>query len=371
MDENLRYSYISDPLQTESLREPEGIIGKTRWELADGNPDIDEFWKRHRDDLLDHKPFRNFRYSLKDDDGKVLHLATSCAPIFDGDGVFKGYRGSVTDITELVHADEDRRRALVSAEEANQAKSEFLATISHELRTPLNAILGFAEILSLQYLGPLGQEKYVEYADDIHASGEYLLELVNDILDISTIEAGKRSLNKEEISVSEIVTECAKAVAGHAKENGVTLSARIPDTMPPLSADRRAIKQIVLNLLSNAIKFTPDGGDVTVTANSSNRKTTIMVADTGIGIPKDKIPNLKDPFEKGHNDPYITQDGAGLGLAISHSLVALHDGRLTIKSPLGKGTTVTVDLPHVYIFAKRAPIRSDGRSSVRDGGNPW
>ena len=258
----------------------------------------------------------------------------------------------ITDITELKQAEEDRQLALVKAgdalieaELANQAKSEFLASMSHDLRTPLNAIIGFADILSGQYFGPIS-DKYQEYATDIHSSGEHLLELVNDILDLSTIEAGKQSVVKEKLSILEIVTECERIVEDKARSNGIDLVTEFPKDLPPFYADKRASKQILLNLLSNAVKFTPQGGRITVSVKASKKNTTLKVADTGKGIPADKLPKLTDPFTRGEHDPYLTEEGWGLGLTITKSLVDLHDGTLDIKSKIGKGTTVTVTFPN-------------------------
>ncbi len=249
-------------------------------------------------------------------------------------------------ITELKKAEEDRRKALIDAERANQAKSEFLAAMSHEFRTPLNAILGFADILSHQYFGPPGAGKYREYAEDIHASGEHLLELVNDLLDISTIEAGKQSLVKEKLSTDEIIRECVKIITEKARSKGIELVTKVSETLPPLYADRRAMKQILFNLLSNAVKFSMEGGKITVSAKASKRNTTLKIVDTGRGIPAEKLPKLTDPFSRGEQDPHIAVEGWGLGLSITNSLVDLHDGKLDIKSKVGKGTTVTVTFPN-------------------------
>ena len=248
------------------------------------------------------------------------------------------------DITERKKAQEALAAAKREAEHASRAKSEFLAAMSHDLRTPLNAILGFSDILSHQYFGPI-DDKYREYAEDIKASGEHLLTLVNDILDLSTIEAGKQSLVKEKLSTMEIITECERIVEDKARSHGIDLVTEVPEDLPPLYADRRASKQILLNLLSNAVKFTPQGGRITVSATASKKNTTLKIADTGKGIPPEKLPGLTDPFTRADADPYLTEPGWGLGLTITKSLVELHDGTLDIKSRVGKGTTVTVTFP--------------------------
>ena len=209
----------------------------------------------------------------------------------------------------------------------------------------MNAILGFADIISHQYFGPTS-EKYQEYAEDIQSSGEHLLTLVNDILDLSTIEAGKQSLVKEKLSTEDIVGECERIIEEKARSLGIDLITEVPKNLPPLYADRRACKQILLNLLSNAVKFTPEGGKITLSAKASKRNTTLKVADTGKGIPAEKLPKLTDPFSKADTDPYLAEDGWGLGLSITKSLIDLHDGKLDIKSTVGKGTTVTVTLPN-------------------------
>jgi PAS domain S-box-containing protein len=253
----------------------------------------------------------------------------------------------MSDITERRRADEDRRMALTEAEKANQAKSDFLAAMSHELRTPLNAILGFADILRYEYLGPLGGKKYAEYAHDIHASGDHLLSLVDDILDISSIEAGEMVLHKELIPIDSIVTESMEIVANNADTKGVELTKKIFDELPPLYADRRSVRQILLNLLGNAIKFTPAGGNITLSAKSSGRNISLRITDTGIGISNEKLPGLTKPFTRAERDPHKAVEGWGLGLAITKSLIDLHMGSIDIESAIGKGTTVTITLPNV------------------------
>jgi two-component system cell cycle sensor histidine kinase PleC len=230
------------------------------------------------------------------------------------------------------------------AEEANQAKSKFLANMSHELRTPLNAIIGFSEIMESGMFGPLGAEKYHEYCNDIRGSGQYLLEVINDILDMSKIEAGRIRLDFEDLSLDTLLNEAMRVVGTRAQDKQLQLTARISPELK-LRADRRALKQIALNLLSNAIKFTPTGGRVTVRGRTTDHCVTLAIADTGIGIASDALARLGRPFEQVESQLTKSHQGSGLGLAISKSLVELHGGRMRIRSALGKGTLVVVRLP--------------------------
>ena len=230
------------------------------------------------------------------------------------------------------------------AEEANQAKSKFLANMSHELRTPLNAIIGFSEIMEAAMFGPLGADKYSEYSRDIRESGQYLLEVINDILDMSKIEAGGIRLALEETELDAVFADCLRVVWARANEKHLSLASHIDPTIR-FKADRRAVKQIGLNLLSNAVKFTPDGGAVTVRGHVRAGKVTIAIEDTGIGIPKDALHKLGRPFEQVESQLTKRYQGSGLGLAIAKSLTELHGGAMRIYSKLGKGTTVVVRLP--------------------------
>ena len=230
------------------------------------------------------------------------------------------------------------------AEEANQAKSKFLANMSHELRTPLNAIIGFSEIMQSGMFGPLGAEKYQEYCTDIHSSGKYLLDVINDILDMSKIEAGRMRLDFEEVSLDALLTESMRVVSARAEEKNVVLNSRIASDLH-LRADRRALKQIALNLLSNAVKFTPAGGEVAVRGRATDHCVVLTIADSGIGIAADALTRLGRPFEQVESHITKTHQGSGLGLAIAKSLIRLHGGSMRIRSALGKGTIVTVRLP--------------------------
>jgi len=231
-----------------------------------------------------------------------------------------------------------------SAEDANQAKSEFLANMSHELRTPLNAIIGFSEIMESGMFGPLGAGKYHEYCRDIRDSGNYLLEVINDILDMSKIEAGRTRLDPEDVELSDILADAIRVVSGPAREKRLDLKLEIAPAIR-LRADRRALKQIAINLLSNAVKFTPEGGRVTVRGRAINGAVTIAIEDTGIGIPKEALKNLGRPFEQVESQLTKSHKGSGRGLAIAKSLVDLHGGTIRIRSTQGVGTIVLVRLP--------------------------
>jgi two-component system, cell cycle sensor histidine kinase PleC len=230
------------------------------------------------------------------------------------------------------------------AEDANQAKSKFLANMSHELRTPLNAIIGFSEIMEAAMFGPLGAEKYSEYSRDIRQSGQYLLDVINDILDMSKIEAGGVRLTPENVVFDQVLADCLRVVWQRAMEKRLVLRSHV-DADIHLKADRRALKQIGLNLLSNAVKFTPDGGAVVVRGRVRGGMVTIAIEDNGIGIPRDALRKLGRPFEQVESQLTKRHQGSGLGLAIAKSLIEMHGGAMRIRSTLGKGTIVVVRLP--------------------------
>lgn len=236
----------------------------------------------------------------------------------------------------------------IRAEGANKAKSEFLANMSHELRTPLNAINGFSEIMAHEMFGPLGDQRYKEYTRDILNSGQHLLALINDILDMSKIEAGKMNLKLEPLHIDEVVEDTVRLMRNRAETAGLHLIVDLPP-LPQVEADYRALKQVLLNLLSNALKFTPRGGRVTITAKTEagplGEQMRVSVADTGIGISKEDLKRLAKPFEQIENQHSKTQQGTGLGLALTKSLIEMHDGQLYLQSEPGVGTTVNFVLP--------------------------
>jgi two-component system cell cycle sensor histidine kinase PleC len=250
-------------------------------------------------------------------------------------------RQSQQQLTELAekYAEEKNR-----AEDANQTKSKFLANMSHELRTPLNAIIGFSEIMESGMFGALGADKYHEYCRDIRQSGQYLLDVINDVLDMSKIEAGRLKLTAEDVDLDRILADAMRVVSVRGQEKDITLSSRIAPGIK-FKADRRALKQIALNLLSNSVKFTPVNGRITVRGRRTKSCITIAISDTGIGIPKDALKKLGRPFEQVESQLTKTHHGSGLGLAIAKSLTELHGGTMQIRSKVGQGTLVVVRLP--------------------------
>jgi two-component system cell cycle sensor histidine kinase PleC len=257
----------------------------------------------------------------------------------------------------------------IRAEGANQAKSEFLANMSHELRTPLNAINGFSEMMAEEMFGPLGDPRYKGYSKDILSSGQHLLALINDILDMSKIEAGKMSLHPEPLAMVDVVEDALRLIRARADAAGLTLLVDAAPDAPLVEADYRAVKQVLLNLLSNALKFTPRGGRITIAmdrlpAGDAQERMKIAVTDTGIGIAESDLARLARPFEQIENQHSKTQQGTGLGLALTKSLVELHGGVLDIKSKAGAGTTVSFTLPVKQSLSGDTAIVSRVRNSA-------
>jgi PAS domain S-box-containing protein len=242
----------------------------------------------------------------------------------------------------LIHLAGDLKIARDQAEAANRAKTEFLATMSHELRTPLNAIIGFSEIIQTEILGPIGSVKYRDYATDIHESGRHLLDLINDILDLSKVESGLDELHEEDIEILELAHSVWRLIQQRAQKQGVRLILELPEKPPPLYADLRKLKQILVNLMSNAIKFTEKGGKVTLKVwFRGDSGYVFQVADTGIGIAIEDIPKALSQFGQVDSTLGRRHEGTGLGLPLTKALVELHGGSLDLQSQPGVGTTVT------------------------------
>ena len=236
------------------------------------------------------------------------------------------------------------RAARAEAELNSRSKSAFLATMSHELRTPLNAIIGFSDTMVMEVFGPLS-ERYKSYAGDIHQSGTHLLSLINDVLDLSRLDAGHADLQEENFDIAELVAESLRMVMGQSEKAQIALTVDVEQGLPWLHADRRRIKQILINLLSNALKFTPAGGQVRVSCRRTPGGLALAVADSGIGIAPENIARVLERFGMVDNPMQKSHQGTGLGLPLSRQLAQLHGGELTLDSTVDVGTTVTVTLP--------------------------
>ena len=253
-------------------------------------------------------------------------------------------------------------RAKVAAEAASRSKSQFLSTVSHELRTPLNAIIGFSEVILRQAHGPIGHQSYLDYIKDINNSGRHLLDIINDILDLSKIEAGHLELNEREVSLYDLAEMVVRLLGPKAREAGVDLSHSIDSEVLELWCDERKLKQMLINLIGNAVKFTPAGGSIKLSADYGPGGVIIAVSDTGIGIAEVDLPRVMEPFVQLANPQDQRSGGAGLGLPIVKAMAEIHGGALTIESELGKGTAVRIHFPVqrvITISSGNAPAQSD------------
>jgi len=283
---------------------------------------------------------RNYRK-----DGRTFWNEVNISPLHDASGRLIHFVGILQDATNRIRTEENLREAKDQAEVANRAKSEFLANVSHELRTPLNAILGFTEIMQLEMFGPLGAPQYHVYAKDVHDSGQLLLDIINDILDLSKIEAGRMELFPEAVEARDVFEACLRLVSGRAQTNGVILQSELPPGLPKVRVDPRAVRQMLTNLLTNAVKFTPKGGRVMLAARLDGDQMELSVADTGIGIAPKDIAKVLEPFGQADNPHSRRQQGTGLGLPIVKALVEQSGGSFRLESKLEVGTTVTLRLP--------------------------
>jgi two-component system, cell cycle sensor histidine kinase PleC len=251
--------------------------------------------------------------------------------------------------------------AKVEAEAANRSKSQFLANMSHELRTPLNAIIGFAELIHNERFGPVGQSRYIEYASDIFSSGNHLLSLINDILDMSKIEAGRMELNEEAIGVPDLIEEVARVLRHRAAEGGIALAVTVEDALPDLWADSRGVRQILLNLIGNAVKFTSAGGTISIAATLQGNCIRFVIADTGVGIAPQHMDLVMTPFGQVANELTRGHAGTGLGLPLVKAIADLHGASFSLVSKVGSGTTATVQFPSDRTLHRRpAALRSAG-----------
>ena len=288
----------------------------------------------------------DLEYRIARPDGSIRWIKDKGFPVRNAEGHVTLMAGLARDITHRVETEREVRRAKDEAELANCTKSEFLANMSHELRTPLNAILGFSDVMQEQVFGSLRNEKYEEYAHNIHESGQHLLELINDILDLSKVEAGALNLDEETVRLEELSEAAARLIRPRAENGRVTLENRINGNLPDLLCDQRRVKQILVNLLSNAVKFTDAGGRVDLSGHLEDDGTlSLVVSDTGVGMDDHELETALEAFGQVDGSLARKHEGTGLGLPLTRALVELHGGQMILKSRKNEGTEITVRFP--------------------------
>jgi PAS domain S-box-containing protein len=352
-DRNGVTTFVSPAVRQVLGYEPEEIINRPVSDLA--HPDDLRGATSSNLDTHASDTAITFEHRRRHRDGHYVWLESRVRYVMNSETGETDHAISVTrDISRRKAFEDELLAAREKAESANYTKSRFLANMSHELRTPLNAIIGFSDIMVREMFGPIGNQRYAEYSKLVHESGSLLLDLINDLLDMSKIEAGKYELHLEDFHVGEPIDAALQMLSSRASEKCLVLSSVVEPDKLSLRADRRVVKQVLLNLLSNAVKFSNIGGRIEVRAIQVDGAMVLSVEDNGIGIPPDFLSRIAQPFEQASNDPARTHGGSGLGLALVKSLVALHGGEFGVESTLGKGTRVTVKLPLVCKASGRA-----------------
>ena len=343
MDSKLRFSHFSNRFSKVAAVDPMLLLGKTREETGIPNLDKDA-WDRHLSDLHNHRSFRNFIHPRTRENGEVVWLSINGKPIFGADGHFRGFRGTGSDITETVTAREKLRKAMIEAESANAAKSDFLSSMSHELRTPLNGILGFTQLLQIDTATPLtdGQR---DSTDQVIKSGNHLLDLIDQVLELAKIESQNLFVSIETINLSSVLNECLGITRVMAEKRGINVKCSDSALSLHVRGDVTRLKQVLLNLLSNAVKYNKEGGNITINMHTVDETMCrIEVSDTGPGIPEEKFEGIFTAFDRlGLENSEV--EGTGIGLTITKKLIQLMHGRIGFTSEVGVGSTFWVEIP--------------------------
>ncbi len=344
-----RFTYLSDRYEATTGIQASERLGARRFEHLpeELDPGMRLRLTDHLDDLRNHRPFRDFEFpTTATPDGSVRWVRISGMPVFDRQGGLSAYRGTGSDITGEVAARDAILQARHQAELSSQAKSEFLAHMSHELRTPLNGIIGFSQVMNSETYGPLGSDKYREYATDIIKAGTHLLAVLNDILDLSRIEAGAVELEEADFDLFDAIESSLRMVAEGARARKVKVASKVAPGRFVLRGDERRVRQLFINLLTNAVKFTEAGGSVEIdAARTKEGGLDVQVSDDGIGISQEFLRHIKEPFGRVEGSMTRSFEGVGLGLPIAETIMEMHGGRLEIESTPGLGTKICLSFP--------------------------
>jgi PAS domain S-box-containing protein len=336
--------YANSRFQEMSGYATEDLIGQSQGMLKTGRRAA-QAYQDMLDTLRSGESWRGELMSRRKS-GEFYWSAEAISPVRDNRGDVRHFLTVQDDITDRKVAELAQLQAKEEAELANRAKSEFLANMSHELRTPLNAIIGFSEIINEAIFGPLGNERYEEYIREIHQSGQHLLGIINDVLDISRVEAGRLELNEEPLSLQDIVDVCLRMIGPKARAGHLELVKHMPADLPLVRGDERLVKQVILNLLSNAVKFTEPGGKVRVNAGLTGEgDLALVISDTGIGMTESETRSVMEKFVQADSSLARKYDGSGLGLPLSRAFMQLHEGALELTSAPGEGTNVRITFP--------------------------